>query len=108
MKKENSTDARNKEVLQNFCNVYKILSEITGRWKVSILFSINKEDKTYSEIKLLLPNITDRMLTKQLKELQEDNIIVNKKDKVTSRYALNKKGKQILDLLNYMQQLEFD
>lgn len=81
------------------------LSQITGRWKVSLIFVINEEAKSYSKLKLEIINISDRILTKQLSELQEDNIIENEKDKTKSIYRLSTKGFKILKLLQYINQL---
>ncbi|WP_313386043.1 helix-turn-helix domain-containing protein [Chishuiella sp.] len=106
MKKENSTNSINAVALRNFCNAHNVLSEITGRWKVSIIFSLEEDKKLYSEFKLILPDITDRVLSKQLSELKENDIIENDKNKTQSNYFLTEKGKKILDLLKYINQLD--
>ena len=106
MLKNNSTNSINKTILESFCKSHKILSQITGRWKVSIIFSLKENTKTYTELKLEIPNITDRILTKQLKELLTDEIIENKKDKTKSEYNLSNKGKKLLNLLEYINKLD--
>ncbi|WP_313581841.1 helix-turn-helix domain-containing protein [Chishuiella sp.] len=106
MKKENSTNSINAVALRNFCNAHNVLSEITGRWKVSIIFSLEEDKKLYSEFKLILPDITDRVLSKQLSELKENDIIENDKNKTQSNYFLTEKGKKILNLLKYINQLD--
>lgn|SRR5699024_1868816 len=52
------------------------LDIIAGKWKPSILFYlINNEKLRFSELKKVLPGITKKMLTSQLRELEYDNII---------------------------------
>lgn len=106
MRKETSTNTMNDKALQKFCNAYKNLSQLTGRWKVSLIFVINEEAKSYSELKLEIPNITDRILSKQLSELQENKIIENEKDKTKSIYTLSAKGLKILTLLQHINELD--
>lgn len=106
MKKENSTNSINAVALRNFCNAHNVLSEITGRWKVSIIISLEEDKKLYSEFKLILPEITDRVLSKQLSELKENDIIENDKNKTQSNYFLTEKGRKILNLLKYINQLD--
>lgn len=109
MKKENSTNSENDRILQNYCNAHKILSKISGRWKVSILFALKDNKLNYSDFKTALPSsITDRVLTKQLKELQESELIENDKDKTKSEYFLTEAGKKVLNLLQYINDLDFN
>ncbi|WP_426474955.1 winged helix-turn-helix transcriptional regulator [Chryseobacterium balustinum] len=109
MKKESSTNSANDTILQNYCNAHKILSKISGRWKVSILFALNENILNYSDFKAVLPSsITDRILAKQLKELQEDEFIENNKDKTKSEYFLTETGKKVLNLLQHINTLDFN
>lgn len=105
MKKENSTNSINQEVLNKFCSTYKIFSQITGRWKISIILLLQNNKKSYTQIKSSIPNITDRVLAKQLSELRFDKIIDNEKNKVQSNYFLTSKGEKFLLLLKYVDEL---
>jgi DNA-binding HxlR family transcriptional regulator len=99
MRKENSTNSINEKSLLEFCKAHKALAKISGRWKLSLLFALLEEDLTYASFKTILPDISDRILAKQLKELVEDQMIYNKKDKVQSLYILTEKGKKIVAVL---------
>ncbi len=105
MKKENSTHSINQEILNNFCETHKILSQITGRWKISLVLALENKTLHYSDFKQILPTITDRILTKQLNELKNDAILINDKSKTESIYFLTEKGKKILQLLHYIKHL---
>ena len=51
---------------------------LNGKWKLPILITLNFGDKRFSELAKAIPEITDRMLSKELREL-EANLLVNKK-----------------------------
>ncbi|WP_297635332.1 helix-turn-helix domain-containing protein [uncultured Clostridium sp.] len=52
------------------------LSVIGGKWKISIIWCLFQKTKLrLSEIERMLPDINQRMLIRQLRELEEDNII---------------------------------
>jgi len=51
---------------------------IRGKWKVMILSHLIKRMRRFNELKRLLPNISQRMLTNQLRELEADGLIHRK------------------------------
>lgn len=48
---------------------------IGGKWKAVVLWYLRNGKKRFSELKELIPDITDKMLSLQLKSLEEDGII---------------------------------
>lgn len=48
---------------------------ISGRWKMLILYKLEIGPMRYNELRKKLPNITERMLTLQLKELENDHLV---------------------------------
>ena len=48
---------------------------IGGRWKMIILFYLNQGTQRYSDLQRCLPEVTPKMLTHQLRELEEDGIV---------------------------------
>ncbi|MDM1295801.1 helix-turn-helix transcriptional regulator [Sphingobacterium sp. N143] len=103
MRKKNSTNFLNEVDLVENCGMFYTLSVIGGRWKVGILATLlDHEALRYSEIKTKLKNITERMLIKQLKELQEEGLIVRKDyAEVPPRveYRISEKGRSLEDVL---------
>ncbi|WP_104382868.1 helix-turn-helix domain-containing protein [Sphingobacterium sp. HMA12] len=99
MRKENSTNTINEKALQQYCNAFKTLSLITGRWKLSILFKLLKTTASYSDFKHLLPQVSDRTLSKQLNDLVRDGLILKNKTKISSIYTLTAKGQKLEKIL---------
>lgn len=80
------------------------LSLVDGKWKMHILFWLwKKEVLRYSELKRALGKVTHKMLSTQLKELEQDDLIVRKEyPQVPPKveYALSKKGKSLMPVLS--------
>ena len=48
---------------------------IGGKWKTVVLWYLRNEKKRFSELKKHIPDITEKMLSLQLKALEEDGIL---------------------------------
>lgn len=76
---------------------------IGGKWKAVILFHLTGEAKRYNELRKLIPTITERTLSLQLKQLEEDHIILRKvytqKAPLMVDYTLTDFGKTLLPVL---------
>jgi len=79
---------------------------IGGKWKPLIIYELNEETLRFSELLgRLQPKITQRMLTKQLRQLEADGLITRKvytqvPPKV--EYSLTETGKSLLPILDLL------
>ncbi len=58
------------------CPVEATLSVIGGKWKVVILFHLSYEGvHRFAELRKKIPKVSERMLTQQLRELEEAGVL---------------------------------
>ncbi|MFA6878109.1 MAG: helix-turn-helix domain-containing protein [Fusobacterium sp.] len=96
--------------MSNLKNKYSCSMELTmdligGKWKLRILWYLNIGTKRFSEIKKLIPNITSKILTSQLREMERDNLLTRKiypevPPKV--EYSITKYGRSLHSALEEM------
>lgn len=61
---------------QYYCTVELTLQVIGGKWKPIIIYRLGHEGTLrFSEMKRSIPNITQKMLTQQLRELESDGVV---------------------------------
>ncbi len=60
------------------CPVATTLSVVGGKWKTIILYHLNENVRRFAELRRLLPGITQKVLTEQLRELERDGIVLRK------------------------------
>jgi DNA-binding HxlR family transcriptional regulator len=69
--KEDSSDL-------NACPVNTAIDVIGGKWKVIILYQLRGKTLRFGELKRIIPKITQKMLSQQLRELEKDKLVKRK------------------------------
>ncbi|KJC56990.1 MarR family transcriptional regulator [Bradyrhizobium sp. LTSPM299] len=54
----------------------RALATISGKWKLEILWLLNQRVHRFGELKRAIPGITQHMLTSQLRELEDDGLVI--------------------------------
>lgn len=60
------------------CAVEAALDVIGSKWKGVIIFHLLDGKKRFNELRKLIPSVTQRMLTLQLRELEQDEVVNRK------------------------------
>lgn len=75
---------------------------LSGKWKLPIIISLQFGNKRFSEIAKDIPKITDRMLSKELRDLEMNKLIkrtVYDAVPVVVEYSLTEYGESLDDLI---------
>lgn len=87
------------------CPVEATLDLIGGKYKALILWHLVDTKLRFNEISKLVPRATPKMLTQQLRELENDNLIIRTVYPVVPpkvEYSLSEFGKSIIPVLDAM------
>lgn len=75
MRKDSSTNTLNRNKIRGNCGMAYTLDLIGGRWKPAILWELLGGKLRYSELKKNIPDVSERILVLQLRELEKDGLI---------------------------------
>ncbi|APD06583.1 putative HTH-type transcriptional regulator YdeP [Flavobacteriaceae bacterium UJ101] len=85
------------------CSTSIAMELIGGKWKSVILVHLIDGKKRYNELRKLIPTITERTLSLQLKQLEQDHLISRKayttKPPLKVEYALTPLGETLIPTL---------
>jgi DNA-binding HxlR family transcriptional regulator len=87
------------------CPVEATLDVIGGRWKGVILYHLMKGTLRFNALRRQLPNVTQRMLTLQLRELERDGLVrrtVYAEVPPKVEYDLTESGRSLEPLIHAM------
>jgi DNA-binding HxlR family transcriptional regulator len=87
------------------CPVEAAIDVIGGKWKSLILWALRDGTLRFSQLEDGLPGITQKMLTKQLRELEQDGLVARKvyaqvPPKV--EYSLTDTGSSLMPVLDLL------
>ena len=92
---ESSAEASN-------CPIRSVLSNVTGKWRMIILLALEDEPKRFGAIKRCIGDITQRVLTENLRALQRDGYLTRTVDPgppIAVSYALTPLGQELVGAL---------
>lgn len=87
------------------CPMILVHKLISGKWKMLILWYLTPGPLRFSDLKRKLPKVTQKMLTNQLRSLEEDGLIFRKVYPVVPpkvEYGLTKVGMKMYPILKQM------
>ena len=97
---------RLKEKTRCQCPVTATLQLIGGRWKTIILYCLSAGTKRFGEIAVRIPDISRKVLTEQLKELEADGLIHREQFKEIPprvEYSLTDLGKSLSSVIQELE-----
>jgi len=81
------------------------LDALNGKWKLQIIISLMFGNKRFTQIAKEIPNITDKMLSKELRDLEAHQLVnrtVYDSIPVVVEYTLTEHGRSLRDLIDVL------
>ena len=85
-----------------FSPIANALKLIGGKWKIMILDNLLFKQMRFGELKRSLNGITSQMLSKKLKEMENDKLLIKKIKKsevLNTQYSLSEFGKSTIPVV---------
>lgn len=91
----------NKAEASNCC-IRSVLSNVTGKWRMIIILALEDEPKRFGDLKRCIGDVTQSVLTENLRGLQRDGYLTRTVDPgppVAVTYELTPLGRDLLGML---------
>jgi DNA-binding HxlR family transcriptional regulator len=86
------------------CAMDVTMNFVGGKWKTVVLWYLKKNKKRFTELNKQIPQITERMLSITLKQLEDDGLILREvfttKPPLKVEYSLTDFGKTLIPVLD--------
>ncbi len=86
------------------CAMDVTMDFIGGKWKTVVLWYLKNETLRFAELKRKIPDITEKMLSIQLRALEADGLVIRQvygtKPPMKVEYSLTEFGKTLIPALN--------
>ncbi|WP_206531783.1 MULTISPECIES: winged helix-turn-helix transcriptional regulator [Sphingobacterium] len=84
------------------CAMQRSMGILGTRWKPIIIYTLRDRKARFGQLDALIENISRKVLTSSLKELEEDGIILREEFKELPprvEYSLTQKGKALIPIM---------
>ena len=103
---DNGATGRGDECPKGYgCPVEALMEVVGGRWKPVILYHLMGGTRRFGEFRRLVPEVSQRMLTQHLRELERDGLVhreVYREVPPRVEYSLTARGRTLEPLLHQM------
>ena len=106
-KKKEETPRTQETCTKAMLPVKDALDILSGKWKLQIIISLSFGNKRFSQMAKEIPGITDKMLSKELRDLEMNQLVkrtVYDSVPVIVEYSMTTYGKTLEKLIDELQQ----
>jgi DNA-binding HxlR family transcriptional regulator len=82
------------------CPTEFAIDVLGGKWKTVILAYLKERPMRYSELRKLLPELSDKVLTDRLRDLGDAGLVVRRKATRSDVYVLSARGESLRAILS--------
>lgn len=93
------------------CPVELTISLLSGKWKAVLLWELSERTIRFNELTRLFPEVTRKMLTQQLKEMERDGLVHRQEyNQIPPKveYSLTEFGRSFMPVIRSMNQWGID
>lgn len=91
------------EKIEHYCNLKEVLDIMGGKWSIPIISTLLDGTLRFSELERTIPNINTRMLVKELKNMEANEIVKREVFATvppTVEYSLTIKGQKLKPIVD--------
>ena len=91
--------------MQELCPIRDVLDRVGDKWSTLLVSVLAEHSHRFGELRRAVPDISQRMLTQTLRELQEDGLVsrtVHPTTPPTTEYALTGLGRSLVEPLTHL------
>lgn len=91
------------EKIEHHCNLKEVLDIMGGKWSIPIISTLLDGTLRFSELERTIPNINTRMLVKELKNMEANEIVKREVFATvppTVEYSLTIKGQKLKPIVD--------
>lgn len=91
------------EKVEHKCNLKEVLDIMGGKWSIPIISTLLDGTLRFSELERTIPNINTRMLVKELKNMEANEIVKREVFATvppTVEYSLTNKGQKLKPIVD--------
>ncbi len=103
------TMKKHQELMQYNCPLGKAMSALGSKWKPIIVMVIKERKLRFGEIAVRISVISRKVLTDQLREMEQDGLVIREEFKELPprvEYSLTEKGLALLPILHLLEEWE--
>ena len=87
------------------CHITNVMKILGGKWKLPILYRLMEGKMRFSALSELIPNLSRKVLSDQLKQLEKDGLVIRKKySQIPPRveYSLTKHAVKLRPIIEFL------
>lgn len=96
---------RQHKALNEVCPIRDVLDRVGDKWSTLLIFTLAERKHRFGELRRAIADISQRMLTQTLRELQEDGLVkrtVLPTTPPSTEYELTELGRSLVDPLTLL------
>lgn len=85
------------------CPITASQAALGGKWKLIIVYWLNEESRHFAGLRRLLPGVSSKVLTEQLRQLVDDGLVARHRrgsPPAPVEYELTEYGKSVVPIMN--------